>query len=113
MLATFTHVKIPYDLYFEEVHPVESFEFNIIAGDTLKALDSILVKHRPTILYLAKRNSRYAGRCKYLEVRQVLRRLSKRFKAPVRRQGTDPGGRRESPRSRYQEGAGGPQGLPG
>ena len=87
MLATFTHVKIPYDLYFEEVQPVESFEFNIIAGDTLKALDSIFAKPRPTILYLAKRNSRYAGRCKYLEVRQVLRRLSKRLKAPVRRQG--------------------------
>ena len=71
MLAKFTHVKIPYDLYFEEVQPVESFEFNIIAGDTLKAFDSIFAKPRPTILYLAKRNSRYAGRCKYLEVKQV------------------------------------------
>ena len=87
MLATFTHVKIPYDLYFEEAQPVESFEFNIIAGDTLKALDSIFAKPRPTILYLAKRNSRYAGRCKYLEVRQLLRRLSKRLKTPIRRQG--------------------------
>ena len=47
MLATFTHVKIPYDLYFEEVQPVESFEFNIIAGDTLKALDSIFAKPAP------------------------------------------------------------------
>ena len=44
-------------------------------------------KPRPTILYLAKRNSRYAGRCKYLEVKQVVRRLSKRLNAPVRRQG--------------------------
>jgi len=87
MLAAFTHVKIPYDLYFEEVKPVESFEFNIIAGDTLKALDSILETLRPTILYLAKRNSRYAGRCKYLEVKQVVRRLSKRLNAPARRQG--------------------------
>jgi hypothetical protein len=87
MLATFTHVKIPYDLYFEEVQPVESFEFNIIAGDTLKALDSIFGKPCPTILYLAKRNSRYAGRCKYLEVKQVVRRLGKRLNAPVRRQG--------------------------
>lgn len=87
MLATFTHVKIPYDLYFEEVQPVESFEFNIIAGDTLKALDSIFAKPRPTILYLAKRNSRYAGRCKYLEVKQLVRRLSKRYNARVRRQG--------------------------
>ena len=41
VLAAFTHVKIPYDLYFNEVQPVESFEFSIIAGDTLKALDSI------------------------------------------------------------------------
>lgn len=87
MLATFTHVKIPYDLYFEEVHPVESFEFNIIAGDTFKALDMVFAKPRPTILYLAKRNSRYAGRCKYLELKQVVRRLGKRLNAPVRRQG--------------------------
>ena len=87
MLAAFTHVKVPYDLYFEEVQPVESFEFNIIAGDTFKALDAILGTLRPTILYLAKRNSRYAGRCKYLEVKQVLRRLSKRLNAPIRRQG--------------------------
>jgi len=87
MLATFAHVKIPYDLYFEEVQPVEFFEFNIIAGDTLKALDSIFAKPRPTILYLAKRNSRYAGRCKYLEVKQVVRRISKRLDARVRHQG--------------------------
>ena len=87
MLATFTHVKIPYDLYLKEVEPVASFEFNIIAGDTLKALDSILGTLRPTILYLAKRNSRYAGRCKYMEVKRVLRRLSKRVCAPVRREG--------------------------
>jgi superfamily II DNA or RNA helicase len=81
MLADFTQVRIPYDLYFEEVQPVESFEFNIIAGDTLKALDSIFGKPRPTILYLAKRNSRYAGRCKYLEVGAVslVRRLCGSF----------------------------------
>jgi hypothetical protein len=87
LLAQFTHVKIPYDVYFEEVQPVESFEFNIIAGDTLKALDSIFKTIRPTILYLAKRNSRYAGRCKYLEVKQVVRRLAKRVNMPVRREG--------------------------
>ena len=87
MLATFTHVEIPYDLYFKEVQPVESFEFNIVAGDTLRALDSVFKTIRPTILYLAKRNSRYAGRCKYLEVKQIVRRLGKRLKVPVCRDG--------------------------
>jgi superfamily II DNA or RNA helicase len=85
--AKFTRVSIPYDVYFNEAKPVETFEFNIIAGDVLKAIASIFRKKRPTILYLAKRNSYYAGRCKYQEVRQIVRRLGKQLKQPVRRDG--------------------------
>jgi len=83
----FARVSIPYDVYLRDMQPVESFEFNIVCGDTLKVLDSIFKKVRPTILYLAKRNSRYAGRCKYLEVKQIVKCLGKRLQAPVRREG--------------------------
>jgi hypothetical protein len=83
----FTRVSIPYDVYLRDMQPVESFEFNIVCGDTLRVLDSIFKKVRPTILYLAKRNSRFAGRCKYLEVKQIVKCLGKRLQAPVRREG--------------------------
>ena len=85
--AKFTRVSIPYDVYFNEAKPVETFKFNIIAGDVLKAVTGIFREHRPTILYLAKRNSHYAGRCKYQEVKQILRCLSRQLKQPIRRDG--------------------------
>jgi superfamily II DNA or RNA helicase len=83
--AKFTRVSIPYDTYFNEAKPVETFKFNIIAGDVLKAITGIFRKQRPTILYLAKRNSHYAGRCKYKEVKQILRCLSRQLQQPIHR----------------------------
>lgn len=76
----FTQVHIPYDAYFEEAQPVATFEFNIICGEFSEALDPLFKKMRPTVLYLAKRNSLYATRCKYTEVRQIITLLSKRLK---------------------------------
>lgn len=75
MQESFVRVSIPYDVYFNEIQPVAAFEFNVIAGDTLTALGSIFKTRRPTILYLAKRNSRYAGSCKYKEVKQITKLL--------------------------------------
>jgi superfamily II DNA or RNA helicase len=83
LLQKFVRFNIPYDVYFKEMQPVASFEFNVICGDLMEALDSIFKKIRPTILYLAKRNSRYASRCKYSEVQKILSRLSKRIKKPI------------------------------
>ena len=76
--------RIPYDVYFEEVQPVEAFEFHVVAGDVLESLGPIFATRRPTILYLAKRNSYYAGRCKYMEVKQIIRRLAKLFEQACR-----------------------------
>ena len=78
-------VHIPYDVYFKEVQPVATFEFNIACGNVMEALDPLFGKMRPTILYLAKRNSRYATGCKYTEVRQIIKGLSKRLRQPIRR----------------------------
>ena len=84
LVKRFTQFYVPYDTYFKELQPVKAFEFNVVCGDLLEALDSLFKKMRPTILYLAKRNSRYATRCKYTEVRQIVRGLSKRLGQPVR-----------------------------
>ena len=83
----FAEVGIPYDLYLAEVQPIETFQFNIVAGDTLTALDTIFETVRPTIIYLAKRNSRYASPCKTQEVKNIVERISKRLKLPVREEG--------------------------
>jgi len=83
MQKMFTRFNVPYDVYFETMQPVESFEFNVVCGDVLKAIGSL--RHRPTIIYIAKRQSRYAGSCKYKEVRQIVKTLARGQK--VSRQG--------------------------
>ena len=85
LVKKFTQEYIPYDEYFKEVQPVETFEFNVICGDVLEALDGLFTRTRPTILYLAKRNSMYATDCKYAEVKNIIKGLSKRLGKPVRR----------------------------
>jgi hypothetical protein len=80
----FRTVEIPYDDYFAERAPVESFELKIVCGRTLDALQRIFKRHCPTILYLAKRQSRYAERCKYTEVKKICRQLSKSCRQPLR-----------------------------
>ena len=85
LVKRFAQFYVPYDTYFKELQPVEAFEFTIVCGDLLEALDSLFKKMRPTILYLAKRNSQYASRCKYTEVRQIIKGLSKRLGKPIHR----------------------------
>jgi len=87
MAEAFTRFDVPYDDYFKTMQPVESFEFNVICGDKLKAIGSLFKKTKPTIIYLAKRQSRYAGRCKYQEVRQIIKVLEKRRRQKARREG--------------------------
>jgi superfamily II DNA or RNA helicase len=81
--AKFLEAHIDYEEYFQECAPVESFEFKVVCGDTLDALKSIFRRRVPTILYLAKRNSRYAERCKYKEVEKIVRQLSRLYGKPV------------------------------
>ena len=49
----FRQARIDYENYFNERAPVESFDFQIVCGDTQAALGKILRRHAPTILYLA------------------------------------------------------------
>ena len=77
MAEQFTRHHVPFDVYLETMRPIESFEFNIICGQTLKGLKSLFRKKCPTIIYLAKRQSRHATRCKYLEVKDIIRLLAK------------------------------------
>lgn len=84
--SCFTRHDVPYDVYFETMRPVEHFTFDVICGHHLDAIARIFKKHAPTIIYLAKRNSRYATGCKYKEVDQIIKQLAKGGK--VKREGT-------------------------
>ena len=84
-MRRFTPYYIPYDQYFKEVQPVKTFEFNVVCGDVLTALKPLFKKMRPTILYLAKRNSMYATNCKYTEVKEIVKGLSKAIGKPIRK----------------------------
>ncbi len=88
MAKKFVHEYVPYDEYMREVGPVKTFEFNIICGSLREALDKLFKKMRRTILYLAKRNSSFAGPCKYTEVKSILKQISKRFGKPIKRTDT-------------------------
>jgi len=87
--AQFVEAHIDYEEYFRECAPVESFEFRVICGSTLEALKRIFRRQASTILYLAKRNSRYAEACKYTEVRKIIRQLSQLYHKAAKRI-TDP-----------------------
>lgn len=83
----FTRFDVPYDEYFEAEAPVESFKFHILCGDWLDGLRQVFRTVRPTIIYLAKRNSQYGTGCKYGEVKDILRLLAKRVKGKITREG--------------------------
>ena len=76
-LNTFMRHSVPYDEYFADKHtcPVRGFKFHILCGPVTDSIASILRKPAKTILYLAKRNSRFATACKYKEVREIIRTL--------------------------------------
>lgn len=88
LIDRFTRYDIPYDVYFEEQAPVELFTFNVICGNYLDGIEKLFRKKCPTIIYLAKRNSRHASDCKHTELKQIITRLGKALKAkPTRRDG--------------------------
>ncbi len=74
--AGFTAHKVPYDVYFKESPPVESFSIDLLCGDKDKSLRSILKTKQKTIIYLPKRNSHFAS-CKLKERNAIFKILAR------------------------------------
>lgn len=84
----FTRHDVPYDVYFNSMNPLESFEFNIMCSGYREGIARIFAKKVvPTIIYLPKRNSRYATKCKHTEFKSIINTLARTVGARPRKDG--------------------------
>lgn len=84
----FVRRDIPYDQFFKLHKPINHFSFSIVCADYLKGIGELFRQRVcPTIIYLPKRQSQYATKCKHTEVRRIIRQIAKTLRVKARRDG--------------------------